>query len=284
MKIEASLAIDDYLSRTDTVGRRSVLTDALGSTIAELDDAVAIQAEHTYDPFGATTTTGVSGNSFRYTGRERDETGLYYHRARYYVPGYHRFLSEDPIGWRSSEINAYVYVGNDPVGFVDPLGLERVPGPVNPFAPVSCPNTYSAADGGLGCRGGGIIGGGGFRGGGFGSGGSGVGGGAGGSPHAGSGGTNWGNPRTLSDHFQRHGKDFNAPTVNDYARQAADFLRRSQQEGLPTKIGPDGAVRVYDPKTNTFGSYSADGTTRTFFKPTNPNYFEGQPGAPPWTP
>ena len=37
---------------------------------------------------------------------------------------------------------------------------------------------------------------------------------------------------------------------------------------VPTKIDPtDGTIRVYDPETNTFGSYNADGTTRTLYKP-----------------
>jgi RHS repeat-associated protein len=38
-----------------------------------------------------------STNSFRYTGRENDGTGLAFFRARYYSPILQRFLSEDPI-------------------------------------------------------------------------------------------------------------------------------------------------------------------------------------------
>jgi len=33
-----------------------------------------------------------------WTGRELDETGLYYLRGRYYTPNCGRFLSEDPVG------------------------------------------------------------------------------------------------------------------------------------------------------------------------------------------
>jgi RHS repeat-associated protein len=60
---------------------------------------------------------------YGYTGREQDEyTGLYYYRARFYDPQIGRFISEDPIGFRGG-INWYAYVGNNPLGFTDPLGL-----------------------------------------------------------------------------------------------------------------------------------------------------------------
>lgn len=45
------------------------------------------------------------------------------------------------------------------------------------------------------------------------------------------------------------------------------------------KTDMDGIIRVYDPETNTFGSYNSDGTTRTFFKPRGgQKYFDNQPG------
>jgi RHS repeat-associated protein len=61
--------------------------------------------------------------SFRYTGRELDsETGLYYYRARYYDPSTGRFLSEDPIRFRSAP-NFYPYVHNRPTVLRDSTGL-----------------------------------------------------------------------------------------------------------------------------------------------------------------
>jgi RHS repeat-associated protein len=117
------LGIDENFMRTDAGGAQNFLTDALGSTVAELDAAVAIQAEHTYEPFGATTSMGATGNAFQYTGRENDATGLYYYRARYYHPARARFIAEDPIEFAGGDENLYGYVGNDPLGLVDPLGL-----------------------------------------------------------------------------------------------------------------------------------------------------------------
>ena len=40
----------------------------------------------------------------------------------------------------------------------------------------------------------------------------------------------------------------------------------------------DGTIRVWDPKTRAFAAYNRDGTTRTYFKPGSPDYFERQPG------
>src|SRR5881296_3659226 len=65
----------------------------------------------------------TSTNSFAFTGREYDSTGLYYYRARYYNPTLQRFISEDPIGFAGGDTNLYGYVWNNPISFHDPLGL-----------------------------------------------------------------------------------------------------------------------------------------------------------------
>jgi uncharacterized protein RhaS with RHS repeats len=88
----------------------------------------------------------------------------------------------------------------------------------------------------------------------------------------------WGNPKTLEDHFARHGGDFGATSAEEYAQQASDFLVRAQAEGLPTKIDAEGVIRVYDPERNIFGAFNPNGTTRTFFSPSSPSYFDRQPG------
>jgi hypothetical protein len=87
----------------------------------------------------------------------------------------------------------------------------------------------------------------------------------------------WGNPRTLEDHFVRHGGDFGATSADDYAAQASRFLQRGAAK-LPTKVGSDGTIRIYDSSTNSFGSYRPDGLTKTFFKPQSANYWQTQPG------
>jgi YD repeat-containing protein len=70
------LGIDEFITRTDGVGVRSLLPDALGSTVALGDNTGTLQTQYTYEPFGVTTQTGLaSTSSYKYTGREDDGTG-----------------------------------------------------------------------------------------------------------------------------------------------------------------------------------------------------------------
>lgn len=88
----------------------------------------------------------------------------------------------------------------------------------------------------------------------------------------------WANMRTLDDHFARHGADFGARSADEYASMASEFFQRGGAQQFPTKIAPDGTVRMFDPATSTFGSFAPNGLTKTFFKPTSPTYWDRQPG------
>src|SRR5579884_1648043 len=101
-----------------------MLRDALGSTIGLVNAGGAIATSYGYEPFGATAASGAaSSDSHRFTGREQDPTGLYYLRNRYYNPMLGRFLSPDPIGIAGG-INLYAYTFDDPMSWVDRLGLS----------------------------------------------------------------------------------------------------------------------------------------------------------------
>ena len=116
--------VDEYFQRTDSAGARNFLTDALGSTLALADSAGALQTQYTFEPFGNTTVTGApTTNTFAFTGRELDSSGLYFYRARYYFSALGRFVSEDPLGFGGGDVNLYAYAGDDPIDFADPLGL-----------------------------------------------------------------------------------------------------------------------------------------------------------------
>jgi len=120
--------VDEFFQRTDTGGASAPIADALASVLALVDASGNLTTQYSYDPFGGTTVYGsLSGNSFQYTGRENDANGLYYYRARYYNPTIGRFISEDPIG-SGGTTNAYAYVHNNPLNFLDPLGMQDVPG------------------------------------------------------------------------------------------------------------------------------------------------------------
>ena len=88
----------------------------------------------------------------------------------------------------------------------------------------------------------------------------------------------WGSLASLPDHFARHGADFSAKDADDYARMAWEFRERAKAERLPAKVDETGVRRVFDPKSGAFAAYNRDGTTKTFFKPGSPGYFERQPG------
>jgi RHS repeat-associated protein len=58
------------------------------------------------------------------------EIGLYYFNARYYSPELGRFISRDPVGI-VDDVNLYVYVGNNPLKWVDWSGLAKLISPNN---------------------------------------------------------------------------------------------------------------------------------------------------------
>jgi RHS repeat-associated protein len=114
--------IDEPLAQEDGTGALTYYhTDGLGSIAKRTSQAGAVVRDYRYDTWGKIE-AGVSEPGYSFTGREWDaEIGLYYYRARYYDPKVGRFVSEDPLGSLS-----FIYVGNDPVMFVDPSGLRRL--------------------------------------------------------------------------------------------------------------------------------------------------------------
>jgi RHS repeat-associated protein len=113
--------LDELFQRTDSNGTVVPLADALGSTISLVNSSGSLATMYSYDPFGNTTTAGAtSANPSQYTGRENEGNGLYFYRNRYYSPTLGRFISEDPA---EAGDNFYIYADDDPIDWVDPLGL-----------------------------------------------------------------------------------------------------------------------------------------------------------------
>jgi RHS repeat-associated protein len=119
----AGLGVDEYHARFGSGGDRFYLGDNLGSTIALTDSTGSVKTEYTYQAFGGTTVAGdATANAVAFTGRERDLTGLYFYRSRYYDPVTQRFLSVDPIWFEGFDTNLFAYTGNSPTNVTDPLG------------------------------------------------------------------------------------------------------------------------------------------------------------------
>jgi RHS repeat-associated protein len=118
-----ALGIDEPLAREDGSGARTYYhADGLSSIVKRTSQVGAAIHEYRYDAWG-NIEMGAAEPGVSFTGREWDpETELYYYRRRFYDPGTGTFLSEDPI--KPSRGSLYPYVDNNPVGFVDPFGLQ----------------------------------------------------------------------------------------------------------------------------------------------------------------
>jgi RHS repeat-associated protein len=133
-----TLTIDPVITTPDT-RERFQLANQIESVAVELTETGAIIGYEEFYPFGATSfhsangSLGVSAKRYRYTGKERDEeTGLYYHGARYYAAWLGRWAGVDPSG--RTRGSRYGYVGNHPIQSNDPDGREETTRGVQPVA------------------------------------------------------------------------------------------------------------------------------------------------------
>jgi RHS repeat-associated protein len=99
-----------------------LLSDHRGAPIAALDDQGARVWSAVYAPYGQAETRGELAITQRLAGQVCDpETGLHYHRFRYYSPELARYLEEDPVGMGGG-LGRYTYTTNPLVEF-DARGL-----------------------------------------------------------------------------------------------------------------------------------------------------------------
>ncbi|WP_339547337.1 RHS repeat-associated core domain-containing protein [Pseudomonas sp. RA_35y_Pfl2_P32] len=108
--------------------QRYSFTDHLNSSLIELDSAAQVISRESYYPYGGTcwwagrNQIEASYKTTRYSGKERDATGMYYYGHRYYLPWAQRWLNADPAG-TADGLNLYAMVHGNPVGHVDINGL-----------------------------------------------------------------------------------------------------------------------------------------------------------------
>ncbi|QLL11846.1 RHS repeat-associated core domain-containing protein [Pseudomonas chlororaphis] len=107
---------------------RYSLGDQIGSSLLELDQQADILTREEYFPFGGTAVWSARNETetrykyVRYSGKERDATGLYYYGFRYYAPWLGRWLNPDPAGTVDG-LNLFCMAGNNPITRKDITGL-----------------------------------------------------------------------------------------------------------------------------------------------------------------
>ena len=99
----------------------------LNSIGLETNQAGQVISYEEYSPFGETVYSLESlyntTKEYRYSAQEKDDTtGLYYYGYRYYAPWLCRWTRPDPAGTIDG-FNLYAFVGNEPIGKVDVMGL-----------------------------------------------------------------------------------------------------------------------------------------------------------------
>ena len=103
----------------------------IGSSGLETDGDGNLLSQEEYYPFGGTavlvagTDSGIDYKTHRYSGKERDATGLYYYGYRYYQPWAGRWLSSDPAGTVDG-LNLFRMVRNNPVTLRDDDGRKPI--------------------------------------------------------------------------------------------------------------------------------------------------------------
>lgn len=109
---------------------RYIYSNHLQSASLELDDQAEIISYEEYHPYGTTSYQSMNAlikataKRYRYTGKERDEeSGLYYHGARSYIPWLCRWSASDPLESEYAGMSVYNYGNCNPIVFNDPSGI-----------------------------------------------------------------------------------------------------------------------------------------------------------------
>ncbi len=106
---------------TDHLNTPRIATNPTGIVVWRWESRAFGDYKIEKDPDGDGTNVNVR---LRFPGQFKDgESGLYYNWNRYYDPRMGRYITSDRIGLNGG-LNTYAYVGNNPVFWADPTGLD----------------------------------------------------------------------------------------------------------------------------------------------------------------
>jgi len=124
--LQGAGGIGGLLARTDPNGSTFYHSDGNGNITALMDGNQNIVARYEYDPYGRLIGkwgTMADVNHYRFSSQEFfPNPNIYGYHSRFYDPTLQRWLNRDPFG-EAGGLNLYGFVGNNPVGNVDPYGL-----------------------------------------------------------------------------------------------------------------------------------------------------------------
>jgi len=107
---------------SDNVNYDYYIQDHLGSNRKVLENGQV--SDDDFYAFGEEKFSN-SDSDYKFTGKELDDTGLYYYGARYYLPDIGRFVQADAVTGSVDSplsLNRYAYTANNPLKYVDPTG------------------------------------------------------------------------------------------------------------------------------------------------------------------
>ncbi|NML71183.1 RHS repeat-associated core domain-containing protein [Chryseobacterium sp. RP-3-3] len=110
---------------------RDHLGNARVSFAKNIEGALEVTDTNNYYPFGLNHIQGMLSSSklgsyysYKYNGKELQETGMYDYGARFYMPDLGRWGVIDPLAEKMTRHSPYNYAFNNPLRFIDPDGRQ----------------------------------------------------------------------------------------------------------------------------------------------------------------
>ncbi len=132
--LDGAGGIGGLLARTDASGSTYYHADGVGNVTALMDEQGTMAARYLYNAFGKPLGkwgSKADANTMQFSSMpQHANSGLSLYAFRAYDPSLQRWTQRDPIGERGG-INIYGLARNNPLEYVDPLGLDNFTGPNN---------------------------------------------------------------------------------------------------------------------------------------------------------